>query len=322
MTPAKAPAIYGPEPWWHDGEVAWSHWDLWFCLVAHLDHEGHLVALADAIEAEHRPWGGEDAEAKLSHLDDLAGRLAAAGLDAEALAARADDRPALRTKARTKVLKQGLQPRALTAAMDRTPRKRLYERALRGRWDRFPASPQPWYERMVNHLGEGWLHKNATFRLERRIEATRDRNDRATANDPAERLAARRALVTYMYETMERCDDSFGVLGELGREALLTYARLPFQETGIAAEDWCEDLCELVAWEKYGLLMGRETAMFASIHGAAGRPRGALPARAGRRAGQPPPALRGRRGAAADRSPAHRARALHPLHPDRRPHGL
>jgi hypothetical protein len=137
-------------------------------------------------------------EAKLSHLDDLVDRLAAAGLDAGALAARADDDPALRTKARTKVLKQGLQPRALTDAMGLTPLKRLHERALRGRWDRFPASPQPWYERMVHHLGEGWLHKNATFRLARRIESTRERNDRATANDPAQRLAATRALVTYM----------------------------------------------------------------------------------------------------------------------------
>lgn len=89
---------------------AWSHWDLWFCLVAHLDHDGDLVALADAIGDEHRFYGHSDTEAKLSHLDDLADRLAAAGLDAGALAARAGDHGALRTKARTKVLKQGLQP--------------------------------------------------------------------------------------------------------------------------------------------------------------------------------------------------------------------
>lgn len=267
MTEAKREAIYGPEPWQRSGGVAWSHWDLWFCLVAHLDHDGDLVALADAIGDEHRFYGHSDTEAKLSHLDDLADRLAAAGLDAGALAARAGDHGALRTKARTKVLKQGLQPRALTGAMGLTPRKRLHERALRGRWDRFPVSPQPWYDRMVHHLGERWLHKNATFRLARRIEAARDRNDRATANDPAARLAARRALVTYMYETMERCDDSFGVLGELGSEALLTYAKLPVDATGLAPEEWCEDLCELLAWENHGLLMKRETAMFARVHG-------------------------------------------------------
>jgi len=48
MTEAKREAIYGPEPWQRSGGVAWSHWDLWFCLVAHLDHDGDLVALADA----------------------------------------------------------------------------------------------------------------------------------------------------------------------------------------------------------------------------------------------------------------------------------
>lgn len=90
MSGAKRPAIYGPEPWERDGDRTWSHWDLWLCLVALLDHDGDLVALAEAIEGEARFCGHSDTEAKLSHLDDLAQRLAAAGLDAEALAARAD----------------------------------------------------------------------------------------------------------------------------------------------------------------------------------------------------------------------------------------
>lgn len=268
MTARKPAAIYGPEPWRTDGDTVWSHWDLWFCLVAWLDHDGDLAALAAAIEVTDRLHWRSDTEAKLSHLDDLAGRLAAADLETEALAASAAEQPVARAKARAKVLKQGLYPRDLTDAMRTTPRKRLYERALRGRWGRFPASPRPWYDRMVNGLGEGWLHKNATFRLERRIEAARDRNDRRTAHDPAERLAARRALVTYMYETMERCDDSYGVLGQLAQEALLTYARLPFHTIGIAAEDWCDDLCELLAWESYGVLLDRESTVFAKIHGA------------------------------------------------------
>ena len=45
---------------------------------------------------------------------------------------------------------------------------------------------------------------------------------------------------------MGRCDDSYGVIGELAREALLTYAKLPIGSSGIAAEDWCEDLYELL----------------------------------------------------------------------------
>lgn len=263
----KRTATYGPEPWLTVGGVNWCHWDLWFCLVARLDHSGDLAALADAVAARDR-WGGSGSERKLSHLDDLTARLAAAGLTADALLAHADDRPALRAKARKKVLEQEVSyERELTPAMRSTPRKRLYERALRGRWERFTASPQPWHDRLVNHLGEGWLHKNATLRLERRIESARDRHDRATASDPAQRLAWRRALVTYMYETMARCDDSYGVLGTLGREAILTYAKLPTDDADISPKDWCEDLCELLVWEDYGLL-DRETAAFANVHGA------------------------------------------------------
>jgi len=140
-----------------------------------------------------------------------------------------------------------------------TPRDRLYARALRGCWDRFPGSPEPFYERLVNGLGDGYRPKSATFRLERRIQAARERLDRTTANDPAARLAARRALVAWCYRAMQRCDDSYGVIGELAREALLTYATLPFEPAGITDEDWCEDLCELLAWEDWGLLHRHET---------------------------------------------------------------
>ncbi len=165
------------------------------------------------------------------------------------------------------MLKQGLYPRDLTDAMRETPRKRLYERALRGRWDRFPVSPEPFYERLVNGLGEGYLPKGATFRLERRIEAPRDRLQRNTAKDPAARLAAQRALLTWCYGAMGRCDDSYGVIGELAQAALITYAKLPFKPAGIAEEDWCEDLCELLVWEDWGLLHRHETQPFPRIHG-------------------------------------------------------
>ena len=122
--------------------------------------------------------------------------------------------------------------------MRHTPRDRLYERALRGRWNLFPVSPEPFYERLCNGLGEGFRSKGQTFKLARRLEAAIERLDRNTAKDAAERLAARRALVAWCYRAMERCDDSYGVIGELAREALFTYARLAFEPAGIAAEDW------------------------------------------------------------------------------------
>jgi hypothetical protein len=267
MTGSGRTPIYGPEPWRTKRTVAWSYWDLWFCVVAVSDHDGDLDALAAAIDDGGRSFWSGTVEAKLSHLDDLRLRLTEAGIDASKLAGDADADPRARDKARTKVLKQGLYPRDLTDAMRHTPRDRLYERALRGRWNLFPVSPDPFYERLANGLGEGYRSRGQTFRLERRIEVARERLDRNTAKDPSARLAARRALLAFCYRAMERCDDSYGLIGELAQEALFTYARLAFEPAGIAADAWCEDLCELLAWEDWGLRHRHEARPFAQIHG-------------------------------------------------------
>ena len=262
----KAP-IYGSEEWSTRCAAVWSYWDLWFCVVGLADHDGDLDALAQAIEEGGRLSGAGTAEAKLSHLDDLKRRLADAGIDAQTLVAYEDTDPKIRAKARAKVVKQGLYPRDMTEPMWHTPRQRLYERALRGRWQLFPVSPEPFYERLCNGLGEGFRSKGQTFKLARRLEAAIERLDRTTANSAAERLAARRALVVWCYRTMERCDDSYGVIGELARNALIGYATLPYEPAGIAAEDWCEDLCELLAWEDWGLLHRDETRPFTQLRG-------------------------------------------------------
>lgn len=259
--------IYGPEPWQASHATVWSHWDLWFCMVALADHDGDLDALAQAIEEAGRLSGGGTAEAKLSHLDDLKRRLAEAGVDAGGLAAGEDADPKTRTKARAKVLKQGLYPRDITDPMWHTPRQRLYERALRGRWSLFPVSPEPFYERLCNGLGEGFRSKGQTFKLARRLQDAIERLDRTTANSGPQRLAARRALVAFCYRAIERCDDSYGVIGELARDALIGYATLPHELAGIAAEHWCEDLCELLAWEDWGLLHRDETRPFIQLRG-------------------------------------------------------
>ena len=260
-------AIYGPEPWQASHATVWCHWDLWLCVVALVDHDGDLDALAEAIEEGGRLSAGGTAEAKLSHLDDLNGRMAAAGIDAQTLAAGEDADPKIRAKAQTKVLRQGLYPRDMTEPMWHTPRERLYQRALRGRWHLFPVSPEPVYERLCNGLGEGFRSKGQTFKLARRLEAAIERIDRRTAASASERLGARRALIAWCYRAMERCDDSYGVIGELAREALLTYATLPYESAGVAAQDWCEDLCELLAWEDWGLLHRDETRPLTQLCG-------------------------------------------------------
>ena len=85
--------IYGPEPWKRDGDTVWSYWDLWFCVVAVADHDGDLDLLADAITDGARAFLSTTVEAKLSHLDELRRRLAAAGLDACAVVGDMDADP-------------------------------------------------------------------------------------------------------------------------------------------------------------------------------------------------------------------------------------
>jgi hypothetical protein len=139
MSDAGKTRSYGPEPWTTTQETVWSHWDLWFCLVALADHDGDLEKLTEAIENGGRLSGAGTAEAKLSHLDDLKHRLSEASVDAGALAAGEEADPRVLAMAQTKVLKQGLYPRDTIEPMRHSPRQRLYERALRGRWQAVPG---------------------------------------------------------------------------------------------------------------------------------------------------------------------------------------
>jgi len=77
--------------------------------------------VAEAIEEIGRYGSSSSVERKLSHIDELRSRLALAQIDARKLAGRAADQQTLRTKARNKVLRQGLQGRDLTEAMRTTP---------------------------------------------------------------------------------------------------------------------------------------------------------------------------------------------------------
>ena len=122
---ASGKTIYGPERWATKHGMAWSYWDLWFCVVALVDHDGDLDALAGAIEERGRLAGGGTAEAKLSHLDDLKRRMATAGIDPRTLVAGEDTDPKIRAKARTKVLRPYGGPAAVMSKVGRHPPRRL-----------------------------------------------------------------------------------------------------------------------------------------------------------------------------------------------------
>lgn len=140
---ARRRLIFGPEPWRELARGTWSHWDLWFCTLAITGFDCDWARLGDEIvRRSPRYLVGLDWEAKLSHLEDLRARLAAADLDAAELASEAAHDKKVVARARRKVLDQPLQGgRDLSPAMRATPRERLWCRAMHGHWDRFPVSP-------------------------------------------------------------------------------------------------------------------------------------------------------------------------------------
>jgi hypothetical protein len=112
--------VFGPEPWAEVAGQAWCHWDLWYCVVAVVDHDGALDGLEEhlVVALRDRLWGRDAAEAKLSHLAELRRRLDEAGLEPADLArpAPVTDK-ALVAKARCKLTDHGLEARARTPAM-------------------------------------------------------------------------------------------------------------------------------------------------------------------------------------------------------------
>jgi hypothetical protein len=92
-----------------------------------------------------------------------------------------------------------------------------------------------------------------------------DDQDRRLAGDPAARLALWRGLLTAGIEALGEVRDRDGELAGFLGGSLAAYARLPWQPTGIEAEVYFADLCELCVWENHGLLYQRETAPFAGV---------------------------------------------------------
>ena len=105
-------------------------------------------------------------------------------------------------------------------------------------------------------------------------------------------------LLTAGVDSLGEVRDSDGELAGFLGESLATYARLPWQRSGIDAQVYFADLCELCVWENHGLLYQRETAPFASI---AVEHRHAMPG-THRPAATPPPPPRSPVGEVTDRS--------------------
>jgi len=260
---------FGPEVWEQRDGHDWSLWDLWFCLIAVVDHDGDLAGLGDLLVDHIRTdrLNDRDAnEAKLSHVTDLLARLSNAGLEPADLAdpeVLADQRVARR--AREKVTgRTSLEWRARTEAMVQTPRQRFRDRARFGRWPAFPSDPAGCFEKFRPTVDrKDFVTKGKTFAMVSRLEQRLADLDgpRRTLVD---RLALYRAFHTAGLELADAADDSYGNVGQMRTEAWLTYLDIDWRATGIDPAAYWQDLCELLCWEPYGLDHEHETAWFGS----------------------------------------------------------
>jgi len=261
----RRPPIFGPEPWTTIAGADWCHFDRWFAIVAVGDFGGNLDALEAELIGHLRSLHGRgDVEAKLSHLADLRNRLRAASIHAAVLAAADERDKATVTKARRKVLDQGLEDRSMTPAMRDTPSARLQRRVLYGHWDRFPVNPNPWYEKLAGRRAATHVPKGRTFALTRQLGERLARLDGPRRTE-AERLALYRAFHTVGVELAERGDDSYGTIGEMRFDAFRTYLDIDWAAAGMEPEHWWQDLCELLVSEVYALTYKHETLAFRHV---------------------------------------------------------
>lgn len=263
---ARRPPIRGPEPWQTVAGTSWCHFDRWFALVTVASFDGDTDALRAELVRRLRAslHGQDDAEAKLSHLADLRARMDAAGIDASVLAAAGKADRATMAKAQRKVLDQFLDGRAMTPAMRDTPRVLLARRARYGHWDRFPVSPDRWYDRLGGGRPASYVSKGDSSAAADQLRDRLARLDGAPRG-LADRLALYRAFHTVGIELADRSDDSYGVIGELRLEAFRTYLAVDWASAGMAPEHYWQDLCELVVSEDFGLTHEEETLPFERV---------------------------------------------------------
>src|SRR5205823_1361942 len=132
-----------------------TYWDVWFALVAMRECGGDLGRLAEFLKQGRSSFSISQraVERKRSHLRDLAGRLAGAGLSAGDVVNAAGDLARTEARrARSRVLEHSEREREWSPAMRNTPRKWRFEHALRGYWDRFPVSPAPYAKEVGSHF--------------------------------------------------------------------------------------------------------------------------------------------------------------------------
>jgi len=265
----RQPPRFGAELWEERFGQAWSLWDLWYCVVIELDHDGDPDGLREVFVESIRSPGfgsGRAGEAKLSHLDDLLSRLLSVDRRPSELAddEQLDDKRVVK-RARDKVTgRVPLEWRAKTEPMLDTPRRRFEEQARFG-WDAFPSDPGRFYERL-RPIADGKSHVNKYKSFEvvdRLLKRLADLDGpRRTLDD---RVSLYRAFHTAGLVLADRADDSHGNVGETRSSAWEMYLSLDWRTAGIEPIAYWSDICNMLIWEPYAIDHKAETKWFAQV---------------------------------------------------------
>lgn len=243
-------ARQGSDPWRTIEGVPFCHWDRWLLRLA-LDEPEGLRSIEHALRrrtsAPHAP--DIQAEALLAQLADLATRLDTLG---RTPVTALDDIERASTWLHAKAFRRVWHAASFsyTAAMARTPRNLLAQRAHSGHWAAFPISPASFAGVLRAAIGDGHHDHRMTELAARVFDAAAERLlGRASHDD--EQLAIRRAILTASIEAMDRIDDSSGEFGDQFRDHENAYLELlrRYLERPVLLRD----LLELVVWEDYGL---------------------------------------------------------------------
>jgi hypothetical protein len=186
-----------------------SYWDLWFALVAVMMHDGDLDRLAKHL-GERQSFVHFDirsAERKRCHLRDLKHRLDEASVTpAQIVTAAVDLAKTEKRRALKKVMESCDREREWSEPMRETPRKQRFAHALRGYWDRFPVSPQPYYETIGAHYQtKGFYSEDMSFRIAQTLDRYAEKAGKLLeAGEAAQAQALLRGWMVVIVELMEK----------------------------------------------------------------------------------------------------------------------
>src|SRR4051794_29736254 len=210
--PAKKPTPLGPDlaltlPTTRGKALELSYWDLWFALVAVTAHDGDLDRLAERIKNEKGFFYDRDSiERKRWHLRDLKRRLGVVSVTPNQIVNAAGDLTRTeRRRAITKVTESCDRASAWSEPMRNTPRKWRFAHALRGYWDRFPVSPQPYEAKIGAHFqSKGFYPESMSFKIARTLDHyAEEAGSLLRAGKAAEDQALLRGWMVVIIELME-----------------------------------------------------------------------------------------------------------------------